>query len=161
LRGRPGVVVGGGSVAALKAEALLRSGVRVTAVAPEMCPRLAELAVLGALRLERKRFQPGDLVGAEIVVAATEDPVVNEAVSTAARALRIPVNVADDAALSSFIMPAVVDRPPLQIAISSAGNSPVLARKLRTLIEAAVPFGFGRLAALIGRFRGASKARSS
>ena len=101
------MVVGGGSVAALKAEALLRSGVRVTAVAPEMCPRLAELAVLGALRLERKRFQPGDLVGAEIVVAATEDPVVNEAVSTAARALRIPVNVADNAALSSFIMPAV------------------------------------------------------
>jgi uroporphyrin-III C-methyltransferase/precorrin-2 dehydrogenase/sirohydrochlorin ferrochelatase len=158
LRSRPGVVVGGGQVAALKAEALLRSGVRVTAVAPETCARLSELAVLGALRLERKRFQPGDLVGAEIVIAATDDPAVNEAVSSAARALRIPVNVADNAALSSFIMPSVVDRPPLQIAISSAGNSPVLARKLRTLIETAVPFAFGRLAVLIGRFRGVSKA---
>jgi len=159
LRGRPGVVVGGGQVAALKAEALLRSGIRVTVVAPEFCARLSELAVLGALRLEQKRFQPGDLVGADIAIAATDDPAVNEAVSAAARALRIPVNVADNAALSSFIMPSVVDRPPLQIAISTAGTSPVLARKLRTIIESAVPFGFGRLAALIGRFRGASKAR--
>jgi uroporphyrin-III C-methyltransferase/precorrin-2 dehydrogenase/sirohydrochlorin ferrochelatase len=159
LRGRPGVVVGGGKVAALKAEALLRSGVRVTVVAPEICARLSELAVLGALRLERKRFQPGDLVGAEIAIAATDDPAVNEAVSAAARSLRIPVNVADDAALSSFIMPSVVDRPPLQIAISTAGTSPVLARKLRTLIEATVPFGFGRLAALLARFRSTSKKR--
>jgi uroporphyrin-III C-methyltransferase/precorrin-2 dehydrogenase/sirohydrochlorin ferrochelatase len=159
LRGKPGIVVGGGAVAALKAEALLRSGVRVTAVAPEFCARLSELAVLGALRLEAKRFQPGDVVGADIVVAATDDPAVNEAVSVAAKALRIPVNVADNAALSTFIMPSVVDRPPLQIAISSAGNSPVLARKLRTLIEGAVPFAFGRLAALIGRFRTPSKRR--
>jgi len=159
LRGRPGVVVGGGPVAALKAEALLRSGVRVTVVAPEFCVRLSELAVVGAVRLEQKRFQPGDLVGAEITIAATDDPAVNEAVSAAARSLRIPVNVADNAALSTFIMPSVLDRAPLQIAISTAGTSPVLARKLRTLIEAAVPFGFGRLAALIGRFRGASKAR--
>jgi uroporphyrin-III C-methyltransferase/precorrin-2 dehydrogenase/sirohydrochlorin ferrochelatase len=159
LRGRPGIVVGGGAVAAIKAETLLRSGIRVTLIAPEFCRRLAELAVLGAVRLERKRFQPGDLVGADIAVAATDDPAVNEAVSAAARALRIPVNVADNAALSSFIMPSVVDRAPLQIAISSAGSAPVLARKVRTLIEAALPFGLGRLAALIGRFRGASKAR--
>jgi uroporphyrin-III C-methyltransferase/precorrin-2 dehydrogenase/sirohydrochlorin ferrochelatase len=159
LRGRPGVVVGGGQVAVLKAEALLRSGIRVTVVAPEICVRLSELAVLGAARLEQKRFQPGDLVGADIAIAATDDPAVNEAVSAAARALRIPVNVADNAALSTFIMPSVVDRPPLQIAISTAGTSPVLARKLRTLIESTVPFAFGRLAGLIGRFRGASKER--
>ena len=159
LRGRPGVVVGGGRVAALKAEALLRSDVRVTIIAPEIDARLCELAVLGAVRLERRRFQPGDLLGAEIAIAATDDPAVNEAVSAAARALRIPVNVADDAALSSFIMPSVVDRLPLQIAISTAGTSPVLARKLRTLIEAAVPFGFARLAALAARFRAASKRR--
>lgn len=159
LRGKPGVVVGAGQVASLKAEALLRSGVRVTVIAPDACPRMAELALLGSVRLEKRRFQPGDLVGAEIAIAATSDPAVNEAVSAAARALRIPVNVADDAALSSFIMPSVIDRQPLQIAISSAGNSPVLARKVRTMIEAAVPFGIGRLAALIGRFRGVSKER--
>ena len=159
LKGKPGVVVGGGSVAALKAEALLRSGARVAVIAPALCARLSELAVLGALRHEARRFQPGDLVGAEIAVAATDDPSVNEAVSTAARALRVPVNVVDNAALSSFIMPSVIDRPPLQIAISTAGTSPVLARKLRTIIESAVPFGFGRLAAFIGRWRGASKQR--
>jgi uroporphyrin-III C-methyltransferase/precorrin-2 dehydrogenase/sirohydrochlorin ferrochelatase len=159
LRGKPGVVVGGGRVAALKAEALLRSGVRVTVIAPEIGTRLSELALVGAVRLERRRFAPGDLVGAEVAVAATNDPAVNESVSAAARALRVAVNVADNAALSSFIMPSVVDRPPLQIAISTAGTSPVLARKLRTLIELAVPFAYGRLAALIGRFRGASKER--
>ena len=159
LRGKPGVVVGGGRVAALKTEALLRSGVRVTVIAPEICERLSELALVGALRLERRRFAPGDLVGAEVAIVATNDPAVDESVSAAARALRVPVNVADNAALSSFIMPAVVDRAPLQIAISTAGSSPVLARKLRTAIEVAVPFAFGRLAALIGRFRGASKER--
>jgi len=159
LRGKPGVVVGGGQAAALKAEALLRSGIRLTVIAPEICARLSELALVGAVRLEKRRFQPGDLVGAEIAVAATDDPAVNEAVSAAARSLRIPVNVADNAALSTFIMPSVVDRPPLQIAISSAGASPVLARKLRTMIEAAVPFGFGRLASLVARFRQTSKQR--
>jgi len=159
LNGKPGVVVGGGPVAALKAEVLLHSAVRVTVIAPELCARLTELTLLGALRHEAKRFAPGDLVGAEIAIAATDDADVNEAVSVAARALRIPVNVADDAGRSSFIMPSVIDRPPLQIAISSAGSSPVLARKLRTIIEAAVPFSFGRLAALAARFRAASKRR--
>ena len=159
LNGKRGIVVGGGSVAAVKSEALLRSGVLLTVVAPELCARLAELALIGSVRHEPRRFQPGDLIGAEIAIAATDDLAVNEAVSAAARALRIPVNVADNAALSSFIMPSVIDRPPLQIAVSTAGTSPVLARKLRTLIELAVPFGFGRLAAFVGRFRPASKER--
>jgi len=159
LRGKPGVVVGGGPVAAQKAEALLRSGARLTVIAPELCTRLTELTLVGALRHEAKRFQPGDLVGAEIVIAATDDPAINESVSNTARSLHIPVNVADDAQLSSFIMPSVVDRPPLQIAISTAGASPVLARKLRTMIEALVPFAFGRLATLAAHFRAASTRR--
>ena len=159
LRGKPGLVVGGGEVAAAKTETLLRSGVRVTVIAPQLCTRLAELTLLGALRHEPRRFQPGDLVGAEVVIAATDDPAVNEAVSAAARSLRIPVNVADNAELSSFIMPAMVDRTPVQIAISTGGASPVLARRLRAAIESAVPYAFGRLAALAARFRPASKRR--
>ena len=159
LKGKPAIVVGGGPIAAQKAEAMLRCAARVTIIAPELCPRLAELTLVGALRHEPKRFQPGDLVGAEIAIAATDDPAVNESVSSAARSLKIPVNVADNSELSSFIMPSVIDRPPVQIAISTAGASPVLARKLRTMIEAVVPFAFGRLAALIGRFRPASKER--
>jgi len=159
LRGKRGIVVGGGAVAAQKAEALLRSGVQLTVVAPELDARLAELTLVGALRHEAKRFQPGDLVGAEIVIAATDDPAVNEAVSAAAKALRVPVNVADNAALSTFIMPSVIDRAPLQIAISTGGASPVLARKIRSMIESLLPFAYGRLAALAARFRAASKRR--
>jgi uroporphyrin-III C-methyltransferase/precorrin-2 dehydrogenase/sirohydrochlorin ferrochelatase len=159
LGGKPGLVVGGGPVAALKVEALMRSGARVSVIAPTLCPRLTELTLVGAVRHEARRFQPGDVVGAQIVIAATDDRGVNEAVSTAAKALNIPVNVADDAALSTFIMASVIDRAPLQIAISSAGNSPVLARKLRTLLETLVPSAYGRLAALAGRFRDVSKNR--
>ena len=98
-------------------------------------------------------------MGAEIAIAATDDASANEAVANAARSLRIPVNVADDATRSTFIMPALVDRAPVQIAISSGGASPLLARKLRAIIETAVPFAFGRLAALAARFREASKRR--
>jgi uroporphyrin-III C-methyltransferase len=124
LRDKPGVVVGGGPVGALKAETLLRSGVKVTVVAPVLCPRLAELTVLGAVRHEPRRFQPGDLVGAEIAIAATDDEAVNEAVAVAARALRIPVNVADDPVRSSFIMPSVVDRLEESLA-GDASETPV------------------------------------
>lgn len=159
LRGKPGLVVGGGQVAALKVEALMRSATRVTIVAPALCPRLSELALVGALRHEARRFQPGDVLGMQIVIAATNDPAANQAVSIAAKSQNIPVNVADNAALSTFIMASVIDRPPLQIAISSAGTSPVLARKLRTRIESLLPFAYGRLAALAGRFRAASKQR--
>ena len=157
LRGKPGVVVGGGAIAAGKVETLLRSGVRVTVIAPDLCARLTELTTLGAIRHEPRRFQPGDVMGAEIAIAATDDASVNEAVANAARSQRIPVNVADDAARSTFIMPALVDRAPVQIAISTGGASPLLARKLRAIIETAVPFAFGRLAALAARFREASK----
>ena len=125
LRGRPGVVAGGGPVAALKVETLLRSGVRVTVIAPELCARLSQLTLLGALRHEPRRFQPGDLVGAEVAIAATDDPAVNEAVASAARSLHIPVNVADNATLSSFILPSVIDRPPVQIAISAVVDGPI------------------------------------
>jgi uroporphyrin-III C-methyltransferase/precorrin-2 dehydrogenase/sirohydrochlorin ferrochelatase len=159
LRDQPGIVVGGGAVAAGKVETLLRSGVRVTVIAPDLCVRLAELATLGAIRHEPRRFQPGDLLGAEIAIAATDDAAANEAVANSARALRIPVNVADDASRSTFIMPALVDRAPVQIAISTAGASPLLARKLRGIIEQAVPFAYGRLAALAARFREMTKAK--
>jgi len=159
LRDQPGTVVGGGAVAAAKVETLLRSGVRVTVIAPDLCVRLAELATLGAIRHEPRRFQPGDLLGAQIAIAATDDGAANEAVANSARALRIPVNVADDASRSTFIMPALVDRAPVQIAISTAGASPLLARKLRAIIESSVPFAFGELAALAARFRAIVKAR--
>lgn len=156
LRGRSGLVVGGGEVAAHKARMLLAAGARVTVVAPDACGEVCALAQRGALRHEAKRFEPGDLAGAEIAVAATGDARVNEAVAQAARALRVPVNVADNAELSSFIMAAIVDRAPVQIAISTGGASPVLARRIAKMIEQAVPEAIGSLAALAAEFRDAA-----
>jgi uroporphyrin-III C-methyltransferase/precorrin-2 dehydrogenase/sirohydrochlorin ferrochelatase len=156
VRGRPGLVVGGGEIAARRAETLLRSGMRVTVVAPRLCDALVQWAQDGAVAHRAKRFEPADVEGAEIVVAATDDRAVNAAIAEAAKALRIAVNVADDPSLSTLIVPAVVDRAPVLIAISTGGASPVLARRLGALIDAAVPEGFARLATMAARYRAAS-----
>jgi uroporphyrin-III C-methyltransferase / precorrin-2 dehydrogenase / sirohydrochlorin ferrochelatase len=153
LRERPVVVVGGGEIAERKVKSLLRCGARVTVVAPEVTDRLAAQARDGTLAHRVKRFDESDLHGARMVVAATDDPMVNENVGRAASDLGILVNVADDPALSTFLMGAAVERGPVQVAISTSGTSPALARRLRARIEGAVPDGFGTLAALAGRFR--------
>ncbi len=153
LRQRSVVVVGGGEVASRKAQALLHCGARVALVAPALCERLAALAAGGALDHRAKHFEDGDLAGAVMAIAATNDAEVNRAVSRAARALGIPVNVADEPALSTFLMASVVERGPVHVAISTSGASPALARRLRARIEGAVPEGFGHLAALAGRYR--------
>jgi uroporphyrin-III C-methyltransferase/precorrin-2 dehydrogenase/sirohydrochlorin ferrochelatase len=107
----------------------------------------------GRVAHRAKPFEDDDLAGMEMAVAATDDARANEAVARAAKALRIPVNVADDPALSTFLMGSTVSRGPVRIAISTSGASPALARKLRARIEGAVPEEYGRLAALAGRYR--------
>lgn len=159
LRGRLAVVVGGGGVGEGKVETLLRAGALVTVVAPALCEPLAQRVREGVVTHRAKRFEPGDLAGAALAIGATDDAAVNAAVADAARALAIPVNVADDPSLSSFIMPAVVDRWPVQIAVSTGGASPVVATRIAALVAAAVPPAFGRLAALAREFRPAAKAR--
>lgn len=159
LRGKAAVVVGGGAVGEGRAEALIRSGARVLVVAPRLTARLAQWARDGAVTVRARRFAPEDLAGAAVVVAATDDPAVNAAVAQASRALGIPVNIADDPAGSSFIVPAVVDRGPVQIAIATGGASPMLAARIAALIEKAVDPAYGPLAALAGEFRAAAKAR--
>jgi uroporphyrin-III C-methyltransferase/precorrin-2 dehydrogenase/sirohydrochlorin ferrochelatase len=153
LRGKPVLVVGGGEVAARKARSLAECEARVTVVAPALCERLAALVRGGGVSHRAKRFEEADLAGMEMAIAATDDAQVNEALARAARAMRIPVNVADDAALSTFLMASVVERGPVRIAISTSGASPALARKLHARIEGAVPEGYGRLAAFAGRYR--------
>ncbi|MBI3372182.1 MAG: uroporphyrinogen-III C-methyltransferase [Betaproteobacteria bacterium] len=159
VSGRPCAVVGGGPIAAQKADALLRSGARVRVIAPELCATLAGQAQRGEIEYRAKRFSADDLDGVELAVTATGDAEVNAAVAAESRARRILVNSVDDPRNSTFIMPAVVDRLPLQIAIGSGGAAPVVARRLRALIEATVPAAFGRLAAFAGRYRAASKRR--
>src|SRR5512142_1372867 len=153
LRERAVVVVGGGDVATRKVQALLRAGAHVTVVAPAVTDHLAAQAHERKLAHHVKRFDEGDLHGARMAIAATDDAMVNESVALAAMDLGIPVNVADDREFSTFMMGAVVERRPVQIAISTSGTSPALARRLRARVEGAVPEGFGALAALAGRFR--------
>jgi uroporphyrin-III C-methyltransferase/precorrin-2 dehydrogenase/sirohydrochlorin ferrochelatase len=159
IRGEPCLVVGGGAVGARKCAQLLRAGARVTIQAPEL--GTAFEADLAAARITHRaaRFRDEDVAGYALVIAATDDDAVNRAVAAAARARRIPVNVVDRPALCSFIMPSIVERAPVIVAVSSGGASPVLARLLRARLESLIPAGYGRLAALAAAFREQVKAR--
>jgi uroporphyrin-III C-methyltransferase/precorrin-2 dehydrogenase/sirohydrochlorin ferrochelatase len=153
VRERPAVVVGGGAVAARKAELLLRCGARVTLIAPQLTVTLDSLLASGRIEHRATHFTPATLDGAAVVIAATDQPSVNAAVAQAARVRNIPVNVVDDLQESSFIVPAIVDRDPVIVAVGTSGNAPVLARFVRERIEALLPPQLGKLAALAGRWR--------
>jgi uroporphyrin-III C-methyltransferase / precorrin-2 dehydrogenase / sirohydrochlorin ferrochelatase len=153
LDSRPVVVVGGGAVALRKVTWLLRAGARVTVIAPRLHPQLRAQASRGELTHIDAEFAATHLANAVAAVAATDDRAINTAVSYAAREQRIPVNVVDDAGLSSFIFPAIIDRSPLLVAVSSSGHAPVLARRVREQIEALLPARLGALARFMGERR--------
>jgi siroheme synthase-like protein len=134
LNGRSVLVVGGGRVALEKARGLLDCGARVTVVAPEVGDELAALPV----RVVRRGFVPGDVDGQLLVVAATNDREVNKRVSAAAATRPVLCNVADDPELCSFILPALVRRDPIVVAVSTGGASPALAQRLRDEIAEVV-----------------------
>ena len=157
LDGRSCAVIGGGEVAARKAGLLLEAGARVTVTAPELCEALAELAQQGRIAHRARAFDPVALDGASVVIAATDDRAVNAEVSRLAQQSRIPVNVVDDPELCSFILPAIVDRSPVVVAVSTGGSTPVLARLLRARLETLIPAAYGELASLAQRFRGRVK----
>lgn len=148
IEDKPCLVVGGGPIAARKAELLHRAGGRVRLVAPEVDARVADMAKSGELEIESRRFEADDLDGVVCVIAATDDAGVNAEISRLAQASRIPVNVVDNPELCSFIMPSMIDRDPVQIAISTGGVSPVLARMLRSKLESCIPGAYGDLARL-------------
>ncbi len=153
LRDRPCLLVGGGDVARRKLTLLLRAGARVEIVAPEVSSAVEDLVSRHGLTVQRRRFQAADVAGRYLVVAATGDGSVNRAVFDAATANHTLVNSVDSAALSSAIFPAIVDRSPLLVAVSTGGRSPTLARLARSWIEARLPPGLGHLAAFIGTRR--------
>ncbi len=160
LQDRHCLVVGGGEVAARKAERLLRSGARVTVVAPRLASNaLAELSAAGRVLHLARRFTATDLDGVWLAVAATGDAAVNEAMAAAAHARAVPVNVVDQPALCTFTMPSIVDRPPVRIAIGTGGASPVLARLLRARIETLIPAAYGELARVMESLRTRVKQR--
>jgi uroporphyrin-III C-methyltransferase / precorrin-2 dehydrogenase / sirohydrochlorin ferrochelatase len=153
VRGRACAVVGGGEVAARKAASLLAAGGEVTVTAPKICPALAARVRAGELTHRAEPYRAATLDGAALVIAATDDRAVNAVVSRDAQARGVLVNVVDDPEFCSFIMPAVVDRSPMIVAVSTGGASPVLARMLRARLESLLPAGYGSLVRLAERFR--------
>ena len=153
MRGRPALVCGGGAVAERKVRLLRQAGARVSVVAPDLTQGLEELARGGVIQHLHGRFDAAQIAGQRLVVAATDDPAVNATVAAAAESQGIWVNVVDDAEHSSCIVPAIVDRSPLIIAVSSGGTAPMLARAVRAQIELAFDASIGRLAQLLAAWR--------
>ena len=159
LRDRPVLVVGGGVVAERKVEALLQAGALPVVGAPELSDRLHEWRQAGRIRWLSGEFEDQWLEDVWLVVAATDQVAVNRAVAAAASTRRVLANVVDDAELSSFHVPAVVQRGPLQIAISSGGGAPMLARHIRRQLETLLDDSLGTLAELLTRQRERIRAR--
>ncbi|MET1076503.1 MAG: siroheme synthase CysG [Pseudomonas sp.] len=152
LQDRRVLVVGGGEVALRKARLLVDAGATLRVVAPEVRDELRELAGACAEVLVRG-YQSADLDGVALVIAATDDEPLNAQISSQAQARGIPVNVVDAPALCSVIFPAIVDRSPLIVAVTSGGDAPVLARLIRAKIETWIPSTYGQLAGLAKKFR--------
>ena len=161
LAGRRSLVVGAGSVGLEKIEGLLACDAEVVAVAPEAAPEVKELAQSGAIELHMRAFEPGDLDGCFLVVAATSDTEVNIAVFEGAEARSMLVNVVDVPPLCNFILPAIVRRGPIAIAISTAGASPALAKRMKREIAELFGDEYGRLALLLNEARGWAKSTLS
>lgn len=159
LKGRTVLVVGGGEIALRKARLLSEAGAVLRVVAPEVEPQLVELVKRGGGRSVVRGYVRDDLVGCVLAIAATDDEPLNAQVSEDAKALGMPVNVVDSPELCTVIFPAIVDRSPLMIAVSSGGDAPVLARLMRARIETWVPAVYGQLAGLAKKFRSQVKAK--
>ena len=153
LSERPAVVVGGGVVAARRAEYLVSAGARVTTFANELSGEFLGLRDLPNFRHEARDPEPKDFEGSAICFVAAEDERLTAVGRAAAKSAGLLVNVADRPELCDFIMPSIVDRSPLTIAISTEGASPILARMLKARLESLIPAGYGRLARLTGEFR--------
>jgi uroporphyrin-III C-methyltransferase/precorrin-2 dehydrogenase/sirohydrochlorin ferrochelatase len=159
LEGQPVLVVGGGAIAVRKIDLLRKANAVVTVVAPDLNDALTALVAQGAIKHCRDEFKPEYLNGMRLAIAATSRQSVNAWVAHQAEVRNIPVNVVDDRELSRFIMPSIVDRSPVIVAVSSGGDAPVLTRRLREKLEAVLPSRLGALAKLAGTLRGLVKRR--
>ena len=159
VKDRRCLVVGGGQVALRKISTLLRADAKVRVVAPEISEDIRERLASAQHEILTREFQDTDIEGVRLVIAATDDQALNRRVYGLAHARSLPVNVVDTPELCDFIFPSVLDRSPLLVAVSSGGNSPVLARLLRTRLETLIPSAYGQLASLMGEFRQQAKAR--
>ena len=159
LHGKRVLVVGGGDVAARKVSLLFRAGAEVQVISPELCESLQNRVANGEVSHEARSFEDADIDACVLIVAGTDDQAVNKRVSDLAHAKCIPVNVVDQPKLCSFIVPSIIDRSPVQVAVSTGGASPVLARLLRARLETIIPSAYGRLASLMNEFRDKVKSK--
>jgi siroheme synthase-like protein len=159
MKGRPCLVVGGGEVALRKVEGLLAAGARVILVSPDLTAELAALKAEGRIEHLAREYEPSDLEGFDIAIAATGDGVVNAQVARDGRERRVWVNAVDDPAACDFILPSVVRRGEVVLAISTGGLSPALARRLREELEDYLSDDFAPLAELLAEVRRDLRAR--
>ena len=153
LAGHRAVVIGGGTVALRKIEALWTAGAQIKVVSPEISEQIRNLISEARLEWLPRKYEPGDLAGAMVAIVACGNQEVNRRAWAEAREKRILINVVDEPDFCTFHVPAVVRRGPVQIAISTGGQSPALAKYLRRKLEAAVGPEYGQLAAELGKFR--------
>jgi len=161
LKDRACLIVGGGEIAARKAGLLRKANAIVTIVAPETSASTKTMIEAGDVLWINALFNANQLSNQLLVIAATNDQEVNLHVYHQAKAKNILINVADSPELCDFILPSILDRSPIVVAISSGGQSPILARQLRARLETLIPPSYGRLATLVGRYRDVVKDRLS
>ena len=147
------MIIGGGEVASRKIELLLKSTVNITIMSKEVCASVERLINLHQLTWLTHDYQTGNFSAINLVIAATDDTMVNKAIAEEARALSILTNVVDQPDLCTYITPAIIDRNPMIIALSSSGSAPILIRMLREQIEKTLPQGYGKLADFAYKFR--------
>jgi len=157
IEGRNVVIIGGGNVCARKAETMMNYGARVTVVSPEFTDEIEQWAKEGCLQLKRKKYDETDLDDANIVIASTDDETVNTQIATDCRKRRIPVNVVDVTPLCEFIVPAIIEKGSIQIAVSTGGKSPALARTLKEDLQRTIGPEYDEVNRLLGSLRDAAK----
>jgi precorrin-2 dehydrogenase/sirohydrochlorin ferrochelatase len=157
IEGRDVLIVGGGTVCARKAETMMKYGARVTIVSPVVTDEIAQWEREGKIAVHRKPYEEPDLEGRSMVIASTDDQCVNARVARDSRRRRVPVNVVDVTHLCEFIVPAIVEQGSIQIAVSTGGKSPALARTLKEDLQRLVGPEYAEVNDVLGSLRNAAK----
>jgi precorrin-2 dehydrogenase / sirohydrochlorin ferrochelatase len=158
IEDRDVVIIGGGNVCARKAETMMKYGARVTIVSPDFTEEIEQWAAEGKLALKRKHYEDADLEGANIVIASTDHQSVNEQIAADCRRRRIPVNVVDVTPLCEFIVPAIIEKGSIQIAVSTGGKSPAVARTLKEDLQRTIGPEYAEANDVLGTLREGAKA---
>jgi len=161
LKDQPCLIVGGGDVAYRKTELLRKVDAQITVISPSLCGNMQNLVDEQKIIHINRAFEETDISRFRLIISATDEQATNRRVSELAHQQNIPVNVVDEPGLCSFIVPSIIDRSPVVVAVSSGGASPVLARLLRARLESLIPASYGRLASLLRGFRDQVKNRFS